>query len=69
MNKIRISKISQSDLDLINERVIEKFSHIENIEASGEPVGQYKLQNKIVITINNLENIDIDKIKRNFLYD
>ena len=52
---------------LFNERVIEKINHIENIEASGEAVGQYKLQNKIIITINNSENIDIDKIKRNFL--
>ena len=52
---------------LFNERVIEKISYIENIEASGEPVGQYKLQNKVIITINNSENIDIDKIKRNFL--
>ena len=30
---------------LFNERVIEKISHIENIVASGEPVGKYKLQN------------------------
>ena len=52
---------------LFNERVIEKISHIENIEASGEAVGQYKLQNKVIVTINNSENIDIDKIKRNFL--
>ena len=52
---------------LFNERVIEKINHIENIEASGEPVGQYKLKNKIIVTINNSENIDIDKIKRNFL--
>ena len=52
---------------LFNERVIEKISYIENIEASGEPVGQYKLQNKVIITINNSENIDIGKIKRNFL--
>ncbi len=52
---------------LFNERVIEKINHIENIQASGEPVGQYKLRNKIIVTINNSENIDIDKIKRNFL--
>ena len=52
---------------LFNERVIEKINHIDNIEVSGEPVGQYKLQNKVIITINNSENIDIDKIKRNFL--
>ena len=30
---------------LFNERIIEKISHIENIKASGEPVGQYKLLN------------------------
>ena len=52
---------------LFNERVIEKINHIENIELVGEPVGQYELRNKAVVTINNLENIDIDKIKRNFL--
>ena len=52
---------------LFNERVIEKINHIENIELTGDPVGQYKLKNKAVATINNLENIDIDKIKRNFL--
>ncbi len=52
---------------LFNERVIEKINHIENIEVSGEPVGKYKLKNKIIITINNSENVDIDKIKRNFL--
>ena len=52
---------------LFNERVIEKINNIENIEARGEAVGQYKLQNKVIVTINNSENIDIDKIKRNFL--
>ena len=46
---------------------MKKLDHIENIEASGDPVGQYKLQNKVIVTINNSENIDIDKIKRNFL--
>ena len=60
------------DVDLVagflfNERVIEKISHIESIAVSGDPVGQYKLYNKIVVTINNSENVDIDKIKRNFL--
>jgi FdhD protein len=52
---------------LFNERVIEKIDHIEKVETSGEKVGQYQLQNKVVVTINNSENIDIDKIKRNFL--
>jgi len=52
---------------LFNERVIEKIDYIESIELAGEPVGKYKLKNKAVVTINNAENIDIDKIKRNFL--
>ena len=52
---------------LFNERIIEKINQIESIKISGEPVGQYKLQNKIIITINNSENVNIDKIKRNFL--
>ena len=52
---------------LFNERVIEKINYIEKIEESGEIVGQYKLRNKIIVTINNPENIDVDKIKRNFL--
>jgi len=52
---------------LFNERVIETIDHIENIEINGKPVGQYKLKNKVTITINNSENVDIDKIKRNFL--
>jgi len=52
---------------LFNERVIEKINYIEKIEESGELVGQYKLRNKVIVTINNPENIDVDKIKRNFL--
>ena len=52
---------------LFNERVIEKIDHIEKFETTGEKVGQYQLQNKVIVTINNSENIDIDKIKRNFL--
>ena len=52
---------------LFNERVVEQIDHIDNIELVGDPVGQYKLKNKAVATINNSENIDIDKIKRNFL--
>jgi len=52
---------------LFNERIIEKIEYIEKIESTGENVGQYNLKNKIIATINNSENIDIDKIKRNFL--
>ena len=52
---------------LFNEKVIEKINYIEKIEESGELVGQYKLRNKVIVTINNSKNIDVDKIKRNFL--
>ena len=52
---------------LFNERIIEKIEYIDKIESVGESVGQYSLKNKIVATINNSENVDIDKIKRNFL--
>ena len=52
---------------LFNERIIEKIEYIDKIESVGENVGQYSLKNKIVATINNSENVDIDKIKRNFL--
>ena len=52
---------------LYNERIIENFSEIEKIEKKGEKVGDYNIQNKIEATINNSSNIDIGKIKRNFL--
>ena len=52
---------------LFNERIIEKIEYIDKIENIGENVGQYNLKNKITVTINNSENVDIDKIKRNFL--
>ena len=52
---------------LFNEKVIEKIDYIEKIETFGKPSEQYGLKNKIKITINNSDNIDIDKIKRNFL--
>jgi len=52
---------------LFNEQIIEKIEYIDKIESSGENVGQYNLKNKIIATINNPENVDIDKIKRNFL--
>ena len=52
---------------LFNERIVENFSEIENIEKIGEKVGDFNIQNKIVATINNTENIDIGKIKKNFI--
>ena len=52
---------------LFNEKIIEKIDYIEKIELTGKPTEQYGLKNKIVVTINNSDNIDVDKIKRNFL--
>ena len=52
---------------LFNERIIENFSDIENIEKVGEKVGDFNIQNKIVAIINNTKNIDIGKIKKNFI--
>ena len=52
---------------LFNERIVEKIEYIDKIENTGDLVGQYNLKNKIIATINNSENIDINKIRRNFL--
>ena len=52
---------------LFNEQIIQNLSEINNIESVGEKVGQYKIQNKILITLNNSKNINISKIKRDFL--
>ena len=52
---------------LFNEQIIQDLNEIENIESIGEKVGQYKIQNKILVTLNNSKNIDISKIKRDFL--
>ena len=52
---------------LFNERIIENISEIESIEQKGEDVGDYNLKNTIEATINNIKNLDIEKLKRNFL--
>ena len=52
---------------LFNEQIIQNIKDIENIESFGNKVGQYKIQNKILVTLNNSQNINISKIKRNFL--
>ena len=52
---------------LYNEQIIQNLNEIEKIESIGEKVGQYKIQNKILITLNNSNNINISKIKRDFL--
>ena len=52
---------------LYNERIIKNINEIENVEKKGEIVGDYNLQNRIEATINNTKNLDIGKIKRNFV--
>ena len=52
---------------LFNEQIIQSIEDIKSIESFGDNVGQYKIQNKIIVTINNSKNINISKIKRDFL--
>ena len=52
---------------LFNEQIIQNLKDIESIESFGDKVGQYKIQNKILVTLNNSRNINISKIKKDFL--
>jgi len=52
---------------LYNEQIITNISDIDSIESYGDKVGQYNIQNKILATLNNSENVNISKIKRDFL--
>jgi FdhD protein len=52
---------------LYNERIIKDIKHISSIEKFGDKVGQYNIQNKILVTLNDSSNVDITKIKRDFL--
>ena len=77
-NKWEIQNISitmrtpGNDEDLIrgflyNERIIEKMNEIDSIEHQGDVSGDYNLQNIIEATINKTDNLEIGKLKRNFL--
>ena len=52
---------------LFNEQLIKNIKDIDTIESFGDEVGQYNIQNKILVTLNNSENINISKIKRDFI--
>ena len=52
---------------LYNEQIIKDIKHISSIEKFGKKVGQYNLQNKILVTLNDSSNVNITKIKRDFL--
>jgi FdhD protein len=52
---------------LFNEQIVKKIEDINSIESYGDKVGKYNIQNKILATLNNSENVDISKIKKDFL--
>jgi FdhD protein len=52
---------------LFCEGIISKTSEIKKVEFLGDKVGQFDLQNKIQVTLNNGENLDIKHLRRNFL--
>jgi len=52
---------------LFNERIIENIDQLIKLEKQGDKVGDYNIHNKIEATIDNIDNIDIGKLKRNFL--
>ena len=52
---------------LFNEQVVQSIDDIDSVESYGEKVGRYKIQNKILATLNNSQNVNISKIKRDFL--
>jgi len=72
-NSISITmRTPKNDEDLIigllfNEGIINKTSEIKKVELLGHKTGKFKLQNKICVTLNNGENLDIKHLRRNFL--
>jgi FdhD protein len=52
---------------LFNERIVENIKDIETVEHADEVSGDYNLQNIIIATINKTDNLEIGKLKRNFV--
>ena len=52
---------------LFNEQIIQNIKDIDSIESYGDKVGQYNIQNKILASLNNSQNVNISKIKKDFL--
>jgi FdhD protein len=48
-------------------KLIKDIKDIDSIESFGDKVGQYNIQNKILANLNNSQNINISKIKRDFM--
>ncbi len=72
-NSISVTmRTPKNDEDLIvgllfSEGIIHKFPEIEKIETLGHETGKFKLRNKIRVTLNNGENLDVKHLRRNFL--
>ena len=52
---------------LFNEQIVQNIKDIESIKSFGDKVGQYNIHNRILATLNNAQNVNISKIKRDFL--
>ena len=52
---------------LLNEKIIENVNKITSIEQIGDPVCDYNLKNIIEATIDDTKNLEIGKLKRNFV--
>ncbi len=72
-NSISVTmRTPKNDVDLIvgllfSEGIIHKFPEIEKVESLGHETGKFKLRNKIRVTLNNGENLDVKHLRRNFL--
>jgi FdhD protein len=51
---------------LYNEQIIKDIKHISSIEKFGDKVGQYNLQNKILVTLNDCFKCRYYKNKKRF---
>ena len=49
---------------LFNEQIIQNIKDIDSIKSYGDKVGQYNIQNKILASLNNSQNVNISKIKK-----
>mgnify|MGYP001502427941 CR=1 FL=1 len=52
---------------LFNEGIVEKINDIDEVSHKGEVVGDYNIKNVIEATISNTSNLDIGKIRKNFI--
>jgi FdhD protein len=72
-NSISVTmRTPKNDEDLIigllfSEGIIHKLPEIEKVESLGHKTGKLKLRNKIRVTLNNGENLDLKHLRRNFL--